>query len=702
MSFLAPLFLLGALSIAAPFVFHLIRRTTRERTPFGSLMFLQPSPPRLTRRSRLEHLLLLALRCLALGLLAFAFARPFFRETVVEEGAAGQPARTVVLVDASASMRRAGLWAEARDRAERVLDTAGPADRVAVLTFARGTSTVVGFDEWSAAEPSARGALGRERLAAAAPGWEGTQLGGALATAAELLLDQQDETAAPGPRRIVLISDLQAGSRLDALQSFEWPQGVQLVLEPVVAPAAANASLQLIADAADADRGGEPAVRVRVTNAAESSREQFSVGWERPDGGGFAGAPAEVYVPPGQSRVVALPAGPESLGSTAIALRGDDEVFDNRVFVNPPEKRQVEVLYLGADTAEEMREPLFFLQRALTGTPRIDLQVVARDPSAPLAASDVAGAALLVVTDPLSAPAAETVRARIEAGATVVAAPKRPAFAPTLSVLAGRPGLALEEARPGSYAMLAEIDFRHPVFAPFADPRYSDFTKIHFWAYRRLSTEALPEHRVLGRFDSGDPALVEIPAGRGRLLVLTSGWTPADSQLAVSSKFVPLLYSILELGGGLPPAALTYVVGDGLPLPPADSGRIRVQGPDGPAVELPAGAARFDATAAPGLYRVQAGEGPAAAFAVNLDPAEARTTPLTRDELEALGVSLAGAPTDAAQAAGREVRLHGMETESRQKLWRWFIGAALLVLLLESGLAGLTARRAAPVGGAAS
>ena len=29
-----------------------------------------------------------------------------------------------------------------------------------------------------------------------------------------------------------------------------------------------------------------------------------------------------------------------------------------------------------------------------------------------------------------------------------------------------------------------------------------------------------------------------------------AGWQPDDSQLAVSSKFVPLLYSLLELAGG--------------------------------------------------------------------------------------------------------------------------------------------------------
>ena len=62
MSFLAPLFLLGTLAVVGPIIFHLIRRTTREQTPFSSLMFLQPTPPRVTRRSRLENLWLLLLR----------------------------------------------------------------------------------------------------------------------------------------------------------------------------------------------------------------------------------------------------------------------------------------------------------------------------------------------------------------------------------------------------------------------------------------------------------------------------------------------------------------------------------------------------------------------------------------------------------------------------------------------------------------
>src|SRR5439155_7419791 len=74
MSFLAPLYIAGALAVALPIIFHLIRRTPQGRQEFSSLMFLAPSPPRITRRSRLSNIVLLLLRAAALCLLAFAFA----------------------------------------------------------------------------------------------------------------------------------------------------------------------------------------------------------------------------------------------------------------------------------------------------------------------------------------------------------------------------------------------------------------------------------------------------------------------------------------------------------------------------------------------------------------------------------------------------------------------------------------------------
>ena len=99
MSLLTPLYIAGLLAVSLPLLFHLIRRTPRGRMPFSSLMFLAPSPPRLTRKSRLDDLLLLLLRGLALAILALAFARPFLRSAtnLDLDGTGGR--RVAILVD---------------------------------------------------------------------------------------------------------------------------------------------------------------------------------------------------------------------------------------------------------------------------------------------------------------------------------------------------------------------------------------------------------------------------------------------------------------------------------------------------------------------------------------------------------------------------------------------------------------------------
>ena len=107
---LAPLYLLGALAVAGPILFHLWRRTPRGRREFSTLMFLTQSPPRVTSRSRIEHWLLLLLRGAVVCLLALAFARPLWRAPITEPEQASDEELVAVLVDTSASLRRDGVW----------------------------------------------------------------------------------------------------------------------------------------------------------------------------------------------------------------------------------------------------------------------------------------------------------------------------------------------------------------------------------------------------------------------------------------------------------------------------------------------------------------------------------------------------------------------------------------------------------------
>ncbi len=708
MSFLTPFFLFGALAIAAPLIYHLIKRTTRERTIFSSLMFLLPSPPRLSRKNKLEDLLLLLLRCLALALLAFGFSRPFVRSTAAVEAPTGQTRRVVVLVDRSASMRRAGMWAEASDRALAQARGASPADQFALYGFSTQATPLVSFEEWRNTPVSARTDKVAAVLGATAPEWGSTRLGAALITAAEALADATKDEPAAAIRQIVLISDLQSGAEISALQSFDWPKGVQLKIESIKAKNVTNAGLQLLVEAPDAEAASTTAaVRVRLTNAADSLKDQFQVGWTRPGSETFIGKPVDQYVPAGQARVVNVPVPEGQADLQQITLKGDDEAFDNVVYAVPPEKQQVPIAYLGSELPTAITQPLYFFRNFLKGRegPRLAFDLTARAPGA-VSAAELLAAKVIFATELPAGATAEELRRQMLAGKTVVFAPTSAAAAAGLAQLLGLPSVPLTDVNPSAatgarvsagsgYAMIGEIDFRHPLFAEFADPLYSDFTKINISKYRRLGADAIPGARILARFDQGDPAVVEVPAASGRLILMLTTWSREDSNLAqIISKFVPLLYGMLDLGGAIPAQVVQYSVNDPIPLAlvaPAGEA-VSVAPPDGPAEAVAAGTATFARTRQPGIYRLTAGAR-TARVSVNLDVAESRTSPMPMDLLERYGAPGEAKTVDATRESKREALLQSNEAEGRQKLWRWFIVGTLLVLLIETAIAGWTARR---------
>jgi hypothetical protein len=321
------------------------------------------------------------------------------------------------------------------------------------------------------------------------------------------------------------------------------------------------------------------------------------------------------------------------------------------------------------------------------------VQVAATPPSETLLPNDLKAASLIFVTEDIPPEAAAALRAEAMTGKTLVFAPRTARAGAALGALLGREPVTLTEGQPNNYAMFAEIDFQHPLFAPFADPRYSDFTKIHFWKYRKLDATGIPGARIVAKFDTGDPGLVEVPVGQGRLYFLASGWHPEDSQLAVSSKFVPLMWSMLEQSGGVASFTTQYLVAENVTLPTGASATA-VRAPAGTSSPLEPGATTFAQTLQPGIYELTGGI-KSQRFAVNLDPNESRTTPLASDELEQLGVPVARPKADGLTPVENKTVLQGVEAENRQKLWRWFIAATLAVLLAESAVAGWTARRSA-------
>ena len=660
MNWLFPLYLAGAAAIIAPILLHLRRRPPQDRVEFSSLLFLDAQTPVPVSKRRLENWLLLLLRCLALILLALMFSRPFVQS---ESTAAASPNHaTLILLDRSASMRRADLWERAVAEAESQLKAAKLTDRIALAVFDRDLTTVWSFEE-DRNTPANRLTAAQSRLAELTPSWDATQLDRALIAA----VPSFDSSTATLKKRIHLVTDLQEGTHLDALRTIAWPAELTLKVHRIDPATNDNFSIAL---AAREENGSTDAlVRIRLSNTRDSALRDFTLAWQDAPKSDAITA----QIPPGASRILTAP--PNSTNATTLNLSGDTFDFDNRIFIAPPQPRTVRIHFLGKDaTRDEASSPLYYLARALQPTDTL-APVLTADEKLPAQAPDV----LFIVGD---APAAG-LRDYVERGGFLVTVPS------DATLLKAVTGLDLSVAADTSdeYRMLADVKTEHPLLKPFADPKLRDFTKLRFWKHRLIQgagvSDPQPKLETLAKFDNGHPAILSARIGKGTLIVLASGWHPSDSQFALSTKFVPLLYGWLAAAGFSHDPTATLLVGDTLPLDATQSHTIT--DPENKTHTLKPGET-FTATGI-GLHKVQS---PALTqtIAVNLPPDEGRVLPLEPQKLTEYGIKLASASETAATSETTDQRLTATDTEQRQSLWWWFLVILLAVLLLETAVAG--------------
>ncbi|MEY4483931.1 MAG: hypothetical protein RL693_1383, partial [Verrucomicrobiota bacterium] len=361
MNFLFPLYMLGALAVAIPIMLHFRRQPPQKAVPFSTLMFLEQTPVPPKTKRKLEDWLLLALRCLALLLLALMFARPFMRSAALSSG--GSSTNWCVLVDVSASMRREGAWQEMEKQLQQTLQSLKEEDNVSLITFDREPDVVFGFDAWRNTVTGSRKAALARVIKKIQPGWGGTDLGKVLVFASEQLTGLADAA----PKRVVLISDMQEGAALEALHAGAWAEEVPVTLMPVNAPwrdnlTLASASVVAVAGAESVSTNSTPAskaaetLRVRVSNGRDSTTEKFTLAWKN-DGGKL-----EATVPAGASRILLAPSRSSSNPEGVLMLEGDKIDFDNQLAVAGSRPREIKVLAVEKSLSRsETSSPLFYL-----------------------------------------------------------------------------------------------------------------------------------------------------------------------------------------------------------------------------------------------------------------------------------------------------------------------------------------------------
>jgi hypothetical protein len=697
LTFLVPLFLIGIAGIVVPIVVHLTRRQRKNVVHFPSLMFLEKVPYQERRRRRIQHWFLLAMRALALSLLAIAFARPFMEDTTIGIGATTGPREVVVLVDQSYSMELGDQLAVAREAAQEVFAGLGPLDRASLVTFAQGARVL------------ARSTADRARLTTAVDTVQlssgSTRYGPALKVAQAIL----EESTLPSGE-VYLFSDFQRngwigdegvrlppGSRFIARPTGDEELDDNFMVADVTLPRQSVSGRERVTPTARVvRRGGSEPREVAVTLELDGQTLQTR----------------NVTLAPDAAAAVAFEAitlsRPHTRGSVRLPDDGLHADNTHHFVVSPGTSLSVLVL----EGAAADRNVSFFLRNALQTTDDGRFQVVVRRAST-IRPVDLEGVDAVVLNDvQIDGPSAERLRAFVVAGGGVLVAIAEQGGWPASAadMLPGTIG-PVQDRFQGRGGRLGHLEYSHPIFEIFAGPRSGDFTGARF--FRARSIQPAEEATVLARYDDGSVALAERLIGQGKLLVWTNTLDTYWSDLALQQVYLPFVHRMAEYLGGRAEASPWFTIGQVVDLANSDAlltaGLVSSEAaglaegldqiavtPSGTTIQLPAGEGpRYLPLEEHGFYTVRPPNSePERPFvvAVNVDLEESNLARLDPEQLSVQVTAAAGVQRDALNG-DRAVALQREDQERRQSLWRWLLLGALALFVGETMLSNWISRR---------
>ncbi|MDF2776062.1 MAG: double-transrane region domain protein, partial [Geminicoccaceae bacterium] len=650
MSFLAPLFFAGLVALAVPILVHLTHKERKDVVVFPSLMFLTKIPYQAVRRQRIRHWLLFALRCLALILLALAFARPFLPSAATAAPVRGVGARElVILLDRSYSMSYGDRWTRAVDAARRAITGLSGDDRASLVLF-DGTAT-------AATEPTADQAILGAALEAAKPGAGITRYEPAFRLAQRVLVESEL------PRREVLvISDFQRVG-WDGRDSPALPAGTTIERVDLSAATTSNIAVTAVDFRRDyAEDRERVAITARLVNRSAEARPRQSVSLEL---NGRAVETKQVDLAPNAAATVDFAPAPLPSGTTRGVVRSADDalVRDNAFFFAISRGQALSVLVI--DHREGGAPRSLYVERALGIGSQPNFRVTTKRLGS-VTASDLVDRSLVLINDS-DLPGGELGRRLVEyvnnGGGLLVAlgdrsAPReRPAYAAELLPATADAPIDRTTDRGGT---LGYIDRSHPIFEVFSAPRSGDFSTPRFFRYRSVTPG--PGDEQLARFDDGHIALLERKVGRGRVIVFTSSFDGIWNDLPLQPVFLPVAHQLAKYAAAYADERPWSVVGQVANLPgifrdsagqagTASEVEYVAVAPSGERTRLAGTTRRTVELTEQGFYEMQrvGSRGGPRVVAVNVDLAESDLTAVEPQLLT--GAMVAGAAADTTAGA---------------------------------------------------
>ena len=658
MGFVAPLFLLGLLSLALPVWLHRLQTQSSQRQPFSSAMLLERAEQRVHVRRKIKYRVLLTLRIALLACLAIAFAKPFVANPPAIV-AATENGTHLIAIDVSASMGRDGVFADGRSLARAAI-TSVPEGALKQLLVAGGDITMV-------AEPSVANDIHLSGLAALEPDGQRLDFSELVAVA-----DRHAETL-PSPVTLHLVSDYQQSAMPSRFADLGTQHLSAFVPHRVEVDAMTNHGIEFI-------RSGFP------STSAEAGDRFIEVGFVS-----AAGETVELRlndsvvgrktIAQGTRSTLKFDAGAAVDGDNRVEARllaSDGYVSDDtrfHVFEQMPPQR---IPILAAD-----REGLglTYLANALASGANFAPQPMMLDEFDPRMLSRYR---LLLVEDlgVIDATLEAALTEWIEAGGHVLGfAGPRTASAARLAVGGQNVLPAATRARQQAFASAARIDANHPLLARTAGWHSVRFGQV-------LPLEPGSDDEILVSLDNGMPLLIETPVGRGKVLTVTAALHDRSNDFPIRAVFVGFIVEAVRYLTGATSLVRSYHTGDWLLLASAQGGAGQVVNSDGqPLLSLQgttrAGQVRLDQ---PGIYTVYTTD-KEYSIAVNTDLRESEfdvILPGALDDWVKLTSANALAPAGDIMATDTK---GDTQATNIMELWPWAL-MLLVVLVIGESLLG--------------
>lgn len=530
---LAPWFLVGLFAIGLPWWLHRLARSETTPQAFPSLMLLESSNLRDTRKRQLRYLALLALRIALLIAIVLAFVQPQWLSKV-PEALASQARMHVIVLDTSLSMQAGTRWQQAKEKAAELIDAARAGDQLLLISAAGRKVQVLAGPVAGIERARVRAAL--EELK---PGLERLDIG--LAMTSVKTWQSQDQL----PMELHFIGDMQASGSPLRFADLEPPAGARLHLHAVEG-VTANAAITRIALTSGEKRlltvtlqssGGAPASGVVVLTIDEREFGKKPVQWQ--SDGSATVAFADLKLTPGLHRIHAHL-------QTEDALRDDNHFYaviehaDPRVLLIARNPQADEAVYLAA-AIESLAAPRLTVARAMPE--QVSAQALQEYAAIVVTDSGVLNEAL---AQRLAKHAAADGALFITLGPQSLRAGLEPVT-----------GLRVRELS-GKAERIGVVDDSHPILR---EPEA--WRSVRF--FKRMQLTPADTDRVLLRFEDGAPLLMERPLDAGRVFVMAAPLDREWNDLAVHPLFVRFIAETARYLTGNEAATVSTLVGGNVP-----------------------------------------------------------------------------------------------------------------------------------------